>query len=495
MAIVKGRGAPPIADLMNGRASAIFAAVMIRKRWGTRKRPWPARAGTGTGGAASVLALALALASAAGVASCSHVPSRGLVGRQRAGRGGGLAQIDQATRHQTIVGFGASSGWTSPTMDDSQADAFFTVDKGIGLSLLRLRIAPDGRSLELATAKQAIARGASVWAAPWSPPAEWKDNHNVNNGGHLLPEHRQDWADRLVSFATNATAEGVPLIALSAQNEPGYVPDPTHTWESCEYTADSLTEFVRDYLGPTLAKHGLALPIVAPETGGWDKFDGFASALLAGRTAAAYVGPLATHSYSGSAHQLAIVQSSGHQVWQTEYTDLRDSKDTGMGSALKIAAQIHADLVQGNVSAWHHWQFIAAEPYPYSGLMDGKELTRRAWVLGNWSRFVRPGFVRVEATPSPQNGVSASAFSDAGTRRLVMVLVNTRGLDLPQDVSIANGRLPATFTVWTTSEALALRQSGSLAVSSDGTFTATLPARSVTTLVSDLPGATPTASP
>ena len=49
----------------------------------------------------------------------------------------------------------------------------------------------------------------------------------------------------------------------------------------------------------------------------------------------------------------------------------------------------------------------------------------------------------------------------------------------------ANGTLPTTFTVWTTSEALALKQSGGLAVSSDGTFTATLPARSVTTLVSD----------
>jgi O-glycosyl hydrolase len=106
-------------------------------------------------------------------------------------------------------------------MDDSQADAFFTVDKGIGLSLLRIRIAPNGTSLELATAKQAIAYSVSVWAAPWSPPAEWKDNHDVNNGGHLLPEHRQDWADRLVSFAKNAAAEGVPLIGLSAQNEPG----------------------------------------------------------------------------------------------------------------------------------------------------------------------------------------------------------------------------------------------------------------------------------
>jgi glucuronoarabinoxylan endo-1,4-beta-xylanase len=421
-------------------------------------------------------------------------PGDFLAGSQQTGSTGDLVQIDLTKVHQTIVGFGCSSGWTSPTMDDSQADVFFTVDKGIGLSLLRMRIAPDGTSLELETAKQAIARGASVWAAPWTPPAEWKDNHDVNNGGHLLPEHHQDWADRLASFAINAAAEGVPLIGISAQNEPGYVPDPPNSWETCEYTPESLTRFVRDFLGPTLAKRGLDLPIIAPETGGWDKFDGFANALVSDSLASAYVEPIATHSYSGSAHLLESVQSSGHQVWQTEYTDLRDNKDTGMGSALIIAAHIHADMVQGNVSAWHHWQFIGAGPYPYSGLIDGKELTRRAWVIGNWSRFVRPGFVRVEATPSPQTGVSVSAFSDPATNRLVIVLVNTGELDLTQDVSIANGTLPATFTVWTTSDALALKQSGSLVVSSDGKFTVILPARSVTTLVSDLPVASRTIS-
>ncbi len=401
--------------------------------------------------------------------------------------GGGAARIDLAKRHQTIFGFGCSSGWTSPTMDDSLADAFFTVDKGIGLSLLRMRIAPDGTSLELATARQAIARGASVWAAPWSPPAEWKDNRDVNNGGHLLREHRQDWADRLASFAKNAAAEGVPLIGLSAQNEPGYVT----AWETCDWTPDSLAEFVRDYLGPTLMKQGLRVPIIAPETEGWNKFDDFAGALLADPAALGYVGPLATHSYKGSAHVPASVQTSGRQVWQTEYTDLRDATDTGMGSALNIAAHIHADLVHGNVSAWHHWQFVGASPYAYSGLAEGKDLTRRAWVIGNWSRFVRPGFVRVEATASPQPGVLVSAFCDSATGRLVIVLVNARDLDVRQTASIANGKLPTAFAVWTTSDTLALALSGRRPVPSDGTFTTTLPARSVTTLVSDLPGVEP----
>jgi len=413
----------------------------------------------------------------------------GLPGCRQAGQAGGTALVDLAVQHQPIVGFGACPAWSCPTMEDWMADVFYNVDSGIGMSLMRLRIAPDGISLEMEAAKKAVARGALVWAAPWSPPAEWKDNHDVNNGGHLLPEHRQDWADRLALFAADAAAQGVPMFGISPQNEPGYLPEPPLSWETCDYTPESLMEFVRDYLGPALAKRGLATKVIAPETDGWKTYDGFATALLSDTVAASYVGPIATHSYSGTPHLPEIVRRSGHQVWQTEYTDLNVNEDTGLESALKVATRIHDDLVQGNVSAWHHWQFIASEPYWYSGLMVGKELTPRGWIVGNWSRFVRPGFVRVEATASPQPGVLLSAFTDPPTGRLVLVLVNTMERDILQEVSVINGTMPDRFTVWVTSATLKLEQSGSIDVSRKGMFTVTLPARSVTTLVSVLPGA------
>jgi len=432
-----------------------------------------------------IIYLVLVVAFMIVASSCSKMNRSSRDGAWQNGQADSIASIDLAKVNQEIAGFGSSSGWTSPNMDDYEADAFFTVDKGIGLSLLRLRIASDGTTLELATAKQAIARGASVWASPWTPPAEWKDNHDVNNGGHLLPEHYQDWADRLVAFAKNCAAEGVPLIGISAQNEPGYIPQPPNSWESCQYTAGSLTGFIRDYLGPTLKKNGLDIPVIAPETDGWSTLDSFAIALMADPIASSYIGPVATHSYNGSAHVLPCVRNSGHQVWQTEFTDLRDTEDTGMGSALIIASHIHADLVYGNVSAWHHWQFIGAGPYPYSGLMEGKEFTRRACVIGNWSRFVRTGFVRIEATPSPRPNVLVSAFSDPSTKRLIIVLVNMGDLDIQQQMSIINGALPSSFTVWITSDALALKQSGIQEITSKGKFTITLPSRSVTTLVSD----------
>lgn len=105
--------------------------------------------------------------------------------------------------HQRIDGFGAAAAWTAPNISNTLADTFFSADKGVGLSLVRLRIAPDGTTLETTTAQRAIARGATVWASAWSPPAAWKTNNDTKNGGSLLPSHYQDWANTLVNFVKN----------------------------------------------------------------------------------------------------------------------------------------------------------------------------------------------------------------------------------------------------------------------------------------------------
>jgi glucuronoarabinoxylan endo-1,4-beta-xylanase len=118
--------------------------------------------------------------------------------------------------------------------------------------------------------------------------------------------------------------------------------------------------------------------------------------------------------------------------------------------------------------------------------MEGKEFTKRACVMGNWSRFVRPGFVRVEATPSPQANVLISAFCDQTTHRVVIVIVNLGNIELEQKILITNGTLPSTFTLWTTSDSLALEQTGNQTVSPKGMIKVILPPGSVTTLVSGI---------
>jgi O-glycosyl hydrolase len=204
-----------------------------------------------------------------------------------------------------------------------------------------------------------------------------------------------------------------------------------------------------------------------------------------------FLGPFATHSYGGTPHTVAAVQATGRPVWQTEVSDPNKTFDAGIGSGLAVATMIHDSLVSGQVSAWHYWWInpgSAANP-DNSALTANNALTRRAYVLGNWSKFVRPGFVRVSATDAPQPDVLASAFTDPVSGRVVIVAVNLSATDKAQDVTIAGaGAGAGAATPWVTSAAFALAAQSDVAVT-DGAFSTTLPAKSVTTFVYDPPAA------
>lgn len=130
----------------------------------------------------------------------------------------------------------------------------------------------------------------------------------------------------------------------------------------------------------------------------------------------------------------------GLAFWQSEYCILGDNegeingsrRDTGITSALYLARTVHTDLVAGNATAWQWW--LAISPYDYKDgliyieksktggwLQDSKML----WAFGNYSRFVRPGMQRVEATiTGAGDKLLVSAWKDKKTKQTVAVIVN-----------------------------------------------------------------------
>jgi glucuronoarabinoxylan endo-1,4-beta-xylanase len=390
--------------------------------------------------------------------------------------------IDAADEHQHITGFGASSAWTSPSMGDARADEFFSTETGIGLSLLRLRISPEGTSDEIATALSAQERGVKVWAAPWSPPGAWKSNGTDNNGGLLLLEHYQDWADRLADFVENTEAAGVDLFALSVQNEPDWVAE----WETCEWTPEDLATFIGDYLGPTLDERGLSttVKVVGPESANWDSFPSYADAILEHEAARAVVDVIATHSYGGSAFAYTKPAENDKEFWETEVSGSGDV-DHGINSGLFLASMIHTHLTLAEVNAWHFWWMqpdgIAATAN--DSLMSDEQMTKRGYVLGNFSRFVRPGAIRVGATPETSGSIDLSAFKNAESGPLAVVAIN-RGLSAATvRFQLNNLEIDVrSVTPWVTDETRALAAEEPIEVT-EGGFSYDLPALSVTTLV------------
>ena len=96
-------------------------------------------------------------------------------------------------------------------------------------------------------------RPIRLLASPWSPPGWMKSNGQMNRGGTLLPQFRDAWARCFVRFIQAYRAEGVSIWGVSVQNEPAA----TQRWDSCIWSAEEERDFVRDHLGPELAKAGL----------------------------------------------------------------------------------------------------------------------------------------------------------------------------------------------------------------------------------------------
>jgi O-glycosyl hydrolase len=185
--------------------------------------------------------------------------------------------------------------------------------------------------------------------------------------------------------------------------------------------------------------------------------------------------------------------------WQSEYCILGDNAgeinggphDLGMKPALYLARAIHADLAVANAAAWQWW--LAISPYDYKdGLIyidknktDGTyQPSKMLWALGNYSRYLRPGAVRLEAQatdPASTGQPLVSAYKSANGKQLITVVVNDYDTPATVQLALSGGRLGAGKT-YITSATADLQPGAPVAAGQP------LPVgpRSVTTLVSEL---------
>jgi glucuronoarabinoxylan endo-1,4-beta-xylanase len=385
--------------------------------------------------------------------------------------------VDPTTVHQHISGFGASSAWEGGYQTAGDPTTLFSTTSGAGLSLFRVRIQPSPAgttsAAEISMALTAQSMGATVWATPWTPPVADKSNGNVAEG---TLTNAAAWAASLASYVTTMKAAGINLYAISSQNEP----DANVTYESCAYTGATLATFVGSNLGSALADSGVK--IMAPETQNWQDFATYEAALAGNAAAWAATSIVATHEYGGNPSSYPSIQSAGKEFWETEWY-ITGATDTTITSGLTTANEIYQALTVANMNAWHYWWF-----YPTGagngGLWDTgtKTWTKRLWVMGNFSRFVRPGYNRIDVAGSkPPSGVSVIAFQNPTDATIAIVAINTGGATtLP--LFVKGTSWPTQVVPWVTSASDDLSAGTALALTA-GNFSAPLSAQSVTTFV------------
>ncbi len=133
------------------------------------------------------------------------------------------------------------------------------------------------------------------------------------------------------------------------------------------------------------------------------------------------------------------------------------------------------------------------------GLCDSSgNPTKRLYTVGNYSKFVRPGYVRIGATEVPTAGVSVSAYYSSTDGKVVIVAINSNTGSAESENFTFSDLTVSTVYPWLTDANDNLVQQTSVAVSG-GKFTYSLPAESVVSFVASTgppgPTATPTISP
>ena len=371
--------------------------------------------------------------------------------------GGGLPVllVDTRRRFQTIEGFGgafteaAATVWQGLGAEAREAllHDCFDPASGHGYTLCRVHIGscdfalgnyahaerPGDFALEsfsierdrrallpfIQAAQRVAGRPLKLLASPWSPPAWMKTNGDMNHGGRLRPECRAAWAQCFVRFIRAYEAEGVPVWAVSVQNEPMA----HQRWDSCLYSAEEERDFVRDHLGPAL--HGARLGHVKIVI--WDHNRDLmverASVVYADPEASRYVWGTGFHWY-GAEHfdHVQLV----HDAWPDKhllYTEGCQEGGPHLGSwevGERYAHNLIHDLNRWTIG-WIDWNLLLDErggpnhvgnfcsaPI-HADTARGTLMHQSAyWVLGHFARFVRPGARRVLCVPSPE--VESTAF-------------------------------------------------------------------------------------
>jgi glucuronoarabinoxylan endo-1,4-beta-xylanase len=391
--------------------------------------------------------------------------------------------VNMSDVHQKMDGFGAADVWMS-ALTDAQADTFFDQTKGIGLSILRVGIDTSGNDLsQWSNAQKAAARGAIVWGAPWSPPANDKDNNSTTNGGHLLAADYDAWATTLAGFAAKLKSNaGVTLYGISAQNEPDWVA----SYDSCIYSAAQMVAFVK-VLGPMLHALNPPVKLLAPEPGHWDDLwggaDNFGTAIHDDAGASSAVDIFATHDYVYN--PIAPPAGVNQPIWETEVSGISPSPYVGpsadIGNGVSVATWVHNAIVTGGASAWHYWWLISLNNDNEGLLLQGGGTTKRLYTVGNFSKFVRPGYQRVGTSGAVPSGVQLTAYKNSSDGTVVVVAINSNNSQAPLSVFLSGGA-PCNMTPWVTSSTDDLAAKSGVAVSGSR-FTFTLGAQSVTTFV------------
>jgi glucosylceramidase len=317
----------------------------------------------------------------------------------------------------------------------------------------------------------AINPNLKILASPWSAPAWMKSNGSMNGStggvnGTLVSTYNQAWADYFVKWIKAYQTAGVPIWAVTPQNEPLYAPS---DYPGMYWTEPNEAAWVHTYLKPSLTAAGLSQPILGFDHN-WEFFT-FPQSLLTSVAAADEAG-IAWHCYDAASDPTAMTMIHNQDPTKDAY-ETECSSDTSPTDIISYGTGDMAELSTQNwakgVVTWN--LALDANGGPHLGgcvgcvgllTINGTTVTKRNnyYQFGQLAKFVKVGATHIASTVNA-HGVTTSAFKNP-TGEEVLVATNTNSAS-------------TTFTVtW----------------NGKGSFSYTLPSRATVTFVATVGAAT-----
>lgn len=386
--------------------------------------------------------------------------------------------VNPNKKNQTFLGIGGAItdssaevfAKLSPAKQQEFLQAYYSKDKGIGYTLARTNIhscdfssasytyVKEGDK-ELKTfsiehdkefriplikkAMEAAGGKLTLYASPWSPPAFMKSNKNMLQGGKLLPEFYQPWANYFVKFIKAYEKEGIPIWGITIQNEPMA----TQRWESCIFTAEEERDFLKNNLGQTLAKSGLGDKKIIIWDHNRDLINQRVDTILADPSAAKYVWGIGFHWYEPWSGGQPMFDNVGvvHQTYPdknlifTEGTaeSFNPAKYQHWANGERYGRSMINDFNNGTVG-WTDWNILLDEKggpnhvgnfcfAPIHGDTQTGELiyTPSYYYIGHFSKFIKAGAKRVNSVSSRSQFLTTSFMNPDG--KVVTIVMNQSG--------------------------------------------------------------------
>ena len=416
--------------------------------------------------------------------------------------------LDASITYQTIESFGTSGCWwsqyvggwdniyekTGRSVRDEIAMLLFDKEYGIGLTCYRYNIGAGSADSGKGVYSDVHRRTESFETAPftydWNKDANavWFMKKAVELGAkevvmfcnsplerltingmaqvtkgtkeNILSENYDDFATYVMDVAEHYVEEGVPVKFISPINEPQW--DWFEGQEGCHYEPAKIAKVYRAFLEELEGREALAgVSLSGPESGEW-KGDAvsYTSALLNDSVLSSHFNTIDNHSYwsdtesKESFKRWMEANFPEVKIRMSEWCEMVNGSDVTMDSAFHLAEVVAEDLTVLDAVSWQNWVGVAPGGYR-DGLIYVNEQKKtlnplkRLWGYGNYSKFIRPGYQRIDVSGVSDDidALKPVAFigkNNAGEEEMVLVVINETDvvkkflLDIPNSVEYTN---------------------------------------------------------